>query len=47
VEALLVRIEAKDEQARHDEREAKTRRREARKAGTKGPGAETDGKEPT
>lgn len=47
VEALLVRIEAKDEQARHDEREAKARRREARKAGTKGPGAETDGKEPT
>jgi len=32
VEALLVRIEAKDEEARRTEQEAKARRREARKA---------------
>jgi hypothetical protein len=50
LEALMVRIEAKDEQARHDEREAKTRRREARearKSGAEAPGAESDRKEPT
>jgi hypothetical protein len=32
IEALLVRIEAKDEDARHNEQEAKARRRDARKA---------------
>ena len=50
LEALLVRIEAKDEQARDDEREAKARRREAREAGKTGaerPEAETDRKETT
>jgi hypothetical protein len=34
VEALLVRIEAKDEEWRRREREAKARRREARRTGT-------------
>jgi hypothetical protein len=43
IEALLVRIEAKDDSIRREEREAKQRRREARRAG---PGAETDRKEP-
>ena len=47
LEALLVRIEAKEEQTRHDEREAKARRREARKAGTERPEAETDRKDTT
>ncbi|HET9952047.1 MAG TPA: hypothetical protein VFS09_09660 [Candidatus Eisenbacteria bacterium] len=50
LEALMVRIEAKDEQVRNDEREAKSRRREAREAGKSGaarPGADTDRKETT
>lgn len=44
LEALLVRIEAKDDSMRREEREAKERRREARRAG---PGNETDRKEPS
>jgi hypothetical protein len=44
LEALLVRIEAKDDSIRREEREAKERRREARRAG---PGDETDRKEPS
>jgi hypothetical protein len=50
LEALMVRIEAKDERARQDEREAKARRREAREGGKPGaerPSTETDRKEPT
>lgn len=40
LEALLVRIEAKEDDNRREEREAKERRREARRAGT-------DGKDPS
>ena len=50
LEALMVRIEARDERARHEEREAKARRREARGPGAPGaarPETETDRKEPT
>ncbi|HEU4724972.1 MAG TPA: hypothetical protein VFU59_06685 [Candidatus Eisenbacteria bacterium] len=40
LEALLVRIEAKEDDIRREEREAKAKRREARRAGT-------DGKDPS